>query len=252
MSLVTFDAVERVISDLTQNTRLVHTVASAIYNAAVKSVVTHDGIVCKLTFSNVLTCLTYSTAFWFLDSSNMHLVTVDKSVHLRDLPTNAYGEIMARLKSPGSHALRCYAMYKFGRTFPSQCAYDIEHNVHLSSLAQGNINVMRYKSLIYKVIFNAHSPETMTMLTDGDLGIADIVNLHHRTLAPVFWQENALLPGTRITVVTNEIDETTQSILQCRRCHKRHVEYVEVQTRSADEPMTVKAYCRNCGLRWSQ
>lgn len=38
----------------------------------------------------------------------------------------------------------------------------------------------------------------------------------------------------------------------CSRCQKRECTYYELQTRSADEPMTIFITCVNCGKRWKQ
>ena len=37
---------------------------------------------------------------------------------------------------------------------------------------------------------------------------------------------------------------------KCSRCKQRKCTYYELQTRSADEPMTVFVTCLNCGKRW--
>ena len=37
---------------------------------------------------------------------------------------------------------------------------------------------------------------------------------------------------------------------KCNRCGSRATSYYEVQTRSADEPMTTYITCLNCGCRW--
>jgi transcription elongation factor S-II len=38
----------------------------------------------------------------------------------------------------------------------------------------------------------------------------------------------------------------------CKRCGKRECTYYEMQTRSADEPMTIFITCLNCGKHWRQ
>jgi len=38
----------------------------------------------------------------------------------------------------------------------------------------------------------------------------------------------------------------------CKRCFKRECTYYEMQTRSADEPMTIFITCLNCGKHWRQ
>ena len=58
-----------------------------------------------------------------------------------------------------------------------------------------------------------------------------------------FQREQRLLEG-------NKANATDQ--FYCGRCHKRQCTYYELQTRSADEPMTIFIQCVNCGKRWTQ
>lgn len=58
-----------------------------------------------------------------------------------------------------------------------------------------------------------------------------------------FQREQRLLEG-------NKANATDQFF--CTRCHKRECTYYELQTRSADEPMTIFIQCVNCGKRWTQ
>ena len=39
---------------------------------------------------------------------------------------------------------------------------------------------------------------------------------------------------------------------KCSKCKKRECTYYELQTRSADEPMTIFVTCLNCGKRWRE
>jgi len=45
-------------------------------------------------------------------------------------------------------------------------------------------------------------------------------------------------------------DEETTDQFQCGRCKQRKTKYFQMQTRSADEPMTTFVTCVNCGNRW--
>ncbi|GFT66359.1 transcription elongation factor S-II [Nephila pilipes] len=43
---------------------------------------------------------------------------------------------------------------------------------------------------------------------------------------------------------------TKTDLLKCGKCKKNNCTYNQVQTRSADEPMTTFVYCNECGHRW--
>ncbi|XP_016143516.1 transcription elongation factor A protein 3 isoform X7 [Sinocyclocheilus grahami] len=43
---------------------------------------------------------------------------------------------------------------------------------------------------------------------------------------------------------------TSTDLLQCGKCKKKNCTYNQVQTRSADEPMTTFVLCNECGNRW--
>ena len=46
--------------------------------------------------------------------------------------------------------------------------------------------------------------------------------------------------------------EAMTNLFKCRRCGSRETSYYEVQTRSADEPMTQFITCLQCNNRWKQ
>ena len=45
-------------------------------------------------------------------------------------------------------------------------------------------------------------------------------------------------------------EEKVEGFFVCRKCKKRETSYYQLQTRSADEPMTTFVTCHNCDLRW--
>ena len=46
--------------------------------------------------------------------------------------------------------------------------------------------------------------------------------------------------------------EAMTTLFKCRKCNSRETSYYELQTRSADEPMTQFITCLDCGNRWKQ
>jgi transcription elongation factor S-II len=50
-----------------------------------------------------------------------------------------------------------------------------------------------------------------------------------------------------------EVDKSMATdMFRCSRCGKRQCTYYEMQTRSADEPMTQFIRCLNCNKQWRQ
>lgn len=49
-----------------------------------------------------------------------------------------------------------------------------------------------------------------------------------------------------------EGDDEEEGMLECGKCKARTVSVIQVQTRSADEPMTCFCTCRACGNKWKQ
>jgi DNA-directed RNA polymerase subunit M/transcription elongation factor TFIIS len=46
------------------------------------------------------------------------------------------------------------------------------------------------------------------------------------------------------------IQKDTERLLKCGKCKSNNTSYTQMQTRSADEPMTTFAHCKDCGNRW--
>lgn len=46
------------------------------------------------------------------------------------------------------------------------------------------------------------------------------------------------------------VEGTKTDLLKCGKCKKRNCTYNQLQTRSADEPMTTFVVCNECGNRW--
>ena len=45
-------------------------------------------------------------------------------------------------------------------------------------------------------------------------------------------------------------EDNYEGAFKCNRCKSKNVTYYQMQTRSADEPMTTYFTCKNCGARW--
>ena len=69
-------------------------------------------------------------------------------------------------------------------------------------------------------------------------------------LFPEHWKPYLDLKSKRDRALYEINKESATDIYKCGRCKKRECSYYQLQTRSADEPMTTFITCLNCGLRW--
>ena len=65
---------------------------------------------------------------------------------------------------------------------------------------------------------------------------------HWKHLIDEKYRKNKVLYETKKEAMTDQF--------KCRKCGSRETCYYEMQTRSADEPMTIFITCLNCGNRW--
>jgi len=87
---------------------------------------------------------------------------------------------------------------------------------------------------------------------DGELSLEEIANFGHTDLYPEIWKDSLIRQFEREKrqLEGNRSMATDQFL--CKGCKKRECTYYELQTRSADEPMTIFIQCLNCGKRWRQ
>ena len=89
-------------------------------------------------------------------------------------------------------------------------------------------------------------------LRDGEFKPHDIAFMTFSDLYPEKWrdlQERAVKRETNMLSVDKSM---ATDMFKCSRCGKRECTYYEMQTRSADEPMTQFIRCLNCGKQWRQ
>ena len=115
-----------------------------------------------------------------------------------------------------------------------------------------------YKSIARKVIGNLNSnsyiqnKELFEKYKQKKVSLSDICSMNHYDLYESKW--NGLIEHQKQIekrqLEGNKSMATDQFL--CTRCFKRECTYYEMQTRSADEPMTIFINCVNCGKNWRQ
>jgi len=97
-----------------------------------------------------------------------------------------------------------------------------------------------------------HNPRLLERLLEGEFLPHDVPAMTFSELYPEQWRimiDKAMKREAKMLEVDKSVATT---LFFCTRCKKRECTYYEMQTRSADEPMTQFVRCLNCDKRWKQ
>lgn len=85
-----------------------------------------------------------------------------------------------------------------------------------------------------------------------EFAITDLAKMDIYELLPSRWKEQFENRQVREKRQLEGNRSMATDIFLCTKCWKRECTYYEMQTRSADEPMTIFITCLNCGKHWRQ
>lgn len=79
----------------------------------------------------------------------------------------------------------------------------------------------------------------------------EVVNCHVWKLAPHIWEPiQKKVDMKRGCMEIHE--EESEGLYKCRKCKSMNTTFITLQTKSADEPMTIYITCKNCDNRWKE
>lgn len=105
----------------------------------------------------------------------------------------------------------------------------------------------RFKSIWINITTNT---SLLDKIINNEIQASDVGSLTHQQMYPEGWNE---LIQRKIERDNNTFTTDTKGAskeFKCGKCKKRETTYYQVQTRSADEPMTTFVTCLNCGNNW--
>ena len=113
----------------------------------------------------------------------------------------------------------------------------------------------RYKTKFLSIHFNLQDPANnlIERIKSGKVSVKDVPNMSPYELNP-----HGIAALTRETLrvqhlhkqATNTDDPNYEGMFRCGKCRSKKTTYYQMQTRSADEPMTTFVTCLNCENRW--
>ena len=170
------------------------------------------------------------------------------------------------------HPYRTFAM----RAIETRCAFlsaeeqvDLELGIFNHSLEEAARRGVRrvwdnpdfqsvYKIVAQRSVTNLDSSSyvnnerLLTRLREREFLPHDVPAMSYAELFPEMWGD-MIERATKREAKMLEVDKSmVTDLFRCSKCGKRECSYYEMQTRSADEPMTQFIRCHNCGKQWKQ
>uniref|UniRef100_A0A8C9Y4T6 Transcription elongation factor A (SII), 3 n=1 Tax=Sander lucioperca TaxID=283035 RepID=A0A8C9Y4T6_SANLU len=148
-------------------------------------------------------------------------------------------------------ALRTNNDFKdFGTNCDSMAA-EIEDHIYQETKATD----MKYKNRVRSRISNLKDPKNPGLRRNVLAGSIDLSRIASMSAEEMASDELRKLRNvlTQEAIREHQMAKTggtTTDLLQCGKCRKKNCTYNQVQTRSADEPMTTFVLCNECGNRW--
>ena len=107
-----------------------------------------------------------------------------------------------------------------------------------------------YMDRLRSVYLNMNSNYLIELVNTQKIKIHEIAFMTHQDMFPEKWKH--LLDDKKIrdeNKYTPKIEASTDNFT-CWKCKSKKCTYYQLQTRSADEPMTTFVTCLSCGQRW--
>ena len=141
-------------------------------------------------------------------------------------------------------------------------AINIEKAVHNWSLKEANSKkvIKKWDNPYFVQIYLDHlrsvfvnlkkNPKLVDLIKNGELKAQNVPFMTHQEMCPERWEE---LIQAKIKRDKNKYEqkiEASTDTFTCRKCRQNKCTYYQLQTKSADEPMSIFIQCTVCGNRW--
>jgi len=107
-----------------------------------------------------------------------------------------------------------------------------------------------YSKVYSNVATNKNAAFVMKKLKYGYWEPANIISMSHEELYPDMWEDFIIKNKKKMDLLSLDNKQQGSNMFKCGRCKKHNCTYFQLQTRSADEPMTTFVTCLECNNRW--
>ena len=110
--------------------------------------------------------------------------------------------------------------------------------------------VQIYVDRLRSIYVNLENPLLLNQIQSGVIKSHNLAFMTHQEMKPEKWD---IMIQEKIKRDKNKYETTIEAAtdtFKCRKCHSNKCTYYQMQTRSADEPMTTFVTCIECDNRW--
>lgn len=110
--------------------------------------------------------------------------------------------------------------------------------------------VQIYIDLLRTIYINLKNERILNLMKKKEIKAHKLAFMSHQEMSPEKWEK--LIEDKKIRDQNKyepKLEASTDNFT-CRKCNSKKCTYYQLQTRSADEPMTTFVTCLDCGKRW--
>lgn len=140
-------------------------------------------------------------------------------------------------------------------------ATNLEKGIHNWALKEANNKkvvkkwdnpffVQIYLDHLRSIYNNLNNQNIVKMVLNSEIKSHEIAFMTHQEMSPEKWEELIKAKSIRDKNKFEQNIEAATDTFTCKKCRSNKCTYYQMQTRSADEPMTIFVTCIDCGNRW--
>jgi transcription elongation factor S-II len=179
---------------------------------------------------------------------SLPVTTLDTDTPQRDAARRQIHHFLQTQLTPSEEA-------ELERAILQQAIADAERQ-HIHPVWENREFAVFYDIQVRRVISNfcresyVKNPRLDVRLHEGEFTVGELATMGFSTLCPEKWKDLVEKEMKREAKMLEVDKSMATDMFRCSKCGKRQCTYYEMQTRSADEPMTIFVRCLNCGKRW--
>ena len=188
---------------------------------------------------------------WFIDYNTI-MSTIESIAYPDQFRAEVRKRIVAVLQPPvqvgGDESIETIATNVEKGIFNWSIQHASKHNI--VKKWSNPFFVTLYIDHLRSVYINLKKPDVSAAVLTGNIKSQEIAFMTHQEICPEKWKKLIEDKKVRDKQKYEPNIEASTDNFTCNKCKSKKCTYYQLQTRSADEPMTTFVTCLECGKRW--